>query len=173
MHFSQESAGFDEGDRVRLAKPFWGEPDRDSGVLLKDWSGPESGDLPTYPAGSAGTIIYPGNVSPEFIEDMKAQGNYVVAMDDGRTVYAGGPFPGVEGAGLERIPGQCQVAHQNGQVSVRPKFNDGDRVRLTQSFTSQNNGSSFEAGWEGSICPLTVHCGRMLANRLLSRESGR
>lgn len=87
---------------------------------------------------------------------MKAQGNYVVRMEDGRSLYAGGPFPGLEGAALERIPGQYQVAHQNGQVFMRPKFNDGDRVRLTESFISQNTGASFEAGWEGTICPLTV-----------------
>jgi hypothetical protein len=87
---------------------------------------------------------------------MKANGKYVVAMDDGRELYAGGPLPGVEGAVLERIPGLYQVAHQNGKVYLRPKFGDGDRVRLKQSFTSQNSGKNYEAGWEGVICPLTV-----------------
>jgi hypothetical protein len=153
---SAESDGFSEGDRVRLAKPFWGEPDPDTGTLLKDWSGPDRGDPPTYLAGSKGTIIYPNPASPEFIDQMKANGEYVVAMDDGRELYAGGPLPGVEGAVLERIPGQYQVARQNGKVYLRPRFGDGDRVRLKQSFTSQNSGKNYEAGWEGVICPLTV-----------------
>ena len=152
----EESDGFSEGDRVRLAKPFWGEPDPDTGALLKDWGGPDRGDPATYPAGSKGTIIYPDPAHPEFIEQMKANGEYVVAMDDGRRLYAGGPLPGVEGAVLERIPGQYQVAHQNGKVYLRPKFDDGDRVRLKQSFISQNSGKNYEAGWEGVICPLTV-----------------
>lgn len=50
--FSQERDGFCEGERVRLAEPFWGELDPDTSVLLKDWNGPDSGEPPTYPAGS-------------------------------------------------------------------------------------------------------------------------
>jgi hypothetical protein len=151
-----ESDGFSEGDRVRLAKPFWGELDPDTGTLMKDWGGPDKGDAPTYPAGSKGTIVYPDPAPPEFIMEMKANGKYVVAMDDGRKLYAGGPRPGVEGAALDRIPGQYQVARQNGKFYLRPKFSDGDRVRLKQSFTSENGGKNYEAGWEGIICPLTV-----------------
>jgi hypothetical protein len=150
------SGGFSEGDRVRLAKPFWGKVDSETGTLLKDWSGPDRGDPPAYPAGSQGTIIYPDSAPPEIILKMKANGNYLVAMDDGRRLYAGGPFPGVEGAALERISGRYQVAHQDGKVYLRPKFNAGDHVRLKVSFTSQNSGKAFEAGWEGTICPLTV-----------------
>lgn len=151
-----ESTGYSEGDRVRLAKPFWGEPDPDTGTIMKDWDGPHTGDAPTYPAGSKGTILYPDPAPPEFIREMKAAGHYLLAMDDGRELYAGGPFPGVEGAALERIPGQYQVAHENGKVYLRPKFGDGDRVTLKQSFTSQNTGRCYEAGWEGVICPLAV-----------------
>jgi hypothetical protein len=147
---------FNEGDRVMLAKPFWGEPDPDTGTLLKDWSGPDRGDPPTYPAGSKGTIIYPDPASPELIKQMKANSEYIVAMDDGRELYAGGPFPGVEGAALERISGQYQVARQDGKIYVRPRFGDGDRVRLTQSFTSEKTGKHYEAGWKGAICPLSV-----------------
>jgi len=153
---SPDSDGFNEGDRVMLAKPFWGESDPDTGTLLKDWGGPDRGDPPTYPAGSRGTIIYPDPASREIIEQMKASGGYIVAMDDGRELYAGGPLPEVEGAVLEKIPGQYQVIRQNGKLYVRPKFSDGDRVRLTQSFTSEKSGEHYEAGWEGVICPLTV-----------------
>ena len=52
---SPEGEGFSEGDRVRLAKPFWGELDPDTGTLLQglertgqrgpaDVSGPKSGN---------------------------------------------------------------------------------------------------------------------------------
>lgn len=151
-----DSDGFSEGDRVMLVEPFWGEPDPDTGTLLKDWGGPDRGDPPTYPAGSKGTIIYPDPASSETIKQLKAQGDYIVAMDDGRELCAGGPLPGVEGAVLEKIPGQYQVIHQNEKICVRPRFSDGDRVRLTQSFTSEKSRKNYEAGWEGIICPLTV-----------------
>jgi hypothetical protein len=153
---SPEGDGFSEGDRVRLAKPFWGELDSDTGALLKDWYGPDRGDPPTYPAGSQGTIIYPSPAPPEFVKEMKASGNYLVAMDDGRRLYAGGPFPGVEGAALERIPGRYQIVREGGQVHLRPMFNDSDRVRLTESFASQNSGKQYEAGWEGKIWAMAV-----------------
>ncbi len=151
-----ESDGFAEGDRVRLAKPFWGEPDPDTGTLLRDWSGPDKGDAPAYPAGSQGTIVYPDSASPEFIKEMKVNGSYLVAMDGGPWLYAGGPLPGVEGAALELIPGHYQVARQYGKLYMRPKFKNRDRVRLKESFVSQNDGKSYEAGWQGIICPLTV-----------------
>jgi len=153
---SPEGDGFSEGDRVRLAKPFWGEIDSDSETLLKDWDGPDRGGPPTYAAGSQGTIIYPNAAPPDFVREMKANGKYLVAMDDGRILYAGGPFPGVEGAALDRIPGRYQVARQGGQIQLRPMFNDGDRVRLTESFTSQNSGKQYEAGWEGKIWATAV-----------------
>jgi len=149
-----ESDGFSEGDRVKLAKPFWGKPGPDNPTLLKDWAGPSSGDVPTYPAGSEGTIFYPDDASPELIRDMKADGKYLVAMDDGQQLYAGGPFPGVEGTALERIPGHYQVGHQKGKVYIRPKFHLHDRVELTETFTSQ--GKTYEAGWEGRIGSLTM-----------------
>jgi hypothetical protein len=151
-----EVDGFSEGDRIRLAEPFWGEADSDTGTLLKDWDGPSRGDSPSYTAGSQGTIIYPNPAPPEVVNDMKVNGKYLVAMDDGRMLYAGGPFPGVEGAALERIPGRYQVARQGGQIRLRPMFNNDDRVRLTKSFTSQNSGKQYEAGWEGKVWAMSV-----------------
>lgn len=151
------SDGFNEGDRVRLAKPFWGKLEPEVGtVLLRDWAAPERGEAPSYEAGSEGTILYPDDAGREFIRDMKASGNYLIAMDDGRKLYAGGPYPGVEGVAFERIPGRYQVVHRKGKVYMRARFNDGDRVMLKQSFVSERTGSRYEAGWEGSIWALAV-----------------
>jgi hypothetical protein len=49
-----ENGGFAEGDRVRLAKPFWGEPDPDTGTLLRDWSGPDRGGARLIRPGAEG-----------------------------------------------------------------------------------------------------------------------
>ncbi|MGH3780624.1 MAG: hypothetical protein ACRDRO_08325 [Pseudonocardiaceae bacterium] len=150
----QASDGFNEGDRVRLAKPFCGKYNAERDILLKDFGGSSSGEAATYPAGSKGTIIYPDNPTAEFIAEMKERNIYVVAMGDGRELYAGGGFPGGEGAVLERIPGQYQVLRQNGKIHLRPKFDERDRVRLKESVTSRQTGSFWKAGSEGVVGPL-------------------
>ncbi|WP_371402064.1 hypothetical protein OHA10_29700 [Kribbella sp. NBC_00662] len=148
-------AGFEEGDRVRLAKPFWGSAEPGQKVLTWDPELEHSGADPTVAAGDEGTILYPDGADAELIGQMKLESKYLVGLDDGRELYSGGPIPGVGGATLERIPGHYDVYRKQGTVYIRPKFNDGDRVELLESFTS-TNGNHFEAGWEGSICPLTV-----------------
>ncbi|MGP4102979.1 hypothetical protein [Nonomuraea sp. KM90] len=150
---SPEHQGFSEGDRVRLVKPFWGEIDPSTGVLMKDWAGQDKGSEPLYAAGAKGTIIYPDDADPR---TMRAEGKHLVAMDDGRRLYSADPFPGVEGTPLERIAGRYQVAHHDKKVYLRPKFDTGDRVALKETFTSRQSGMLFEAGWTGMICPLTV-----------------
>lgn len=148
-------SGFEEGDRVRLAKPFWGSAESGEKVLSWDPELEHTGADPTVAAGNEGTILYPDDADAELIADMKLHSKYLVALDDGREVYSGGAFPGVGGAALERIPGHYHVYRKQGTVYIRPKFNNGDRVTLLESFTS-TSGSHFEAGWEGGICPLAV-----------------
>ena len=156
------TAGLGEGDRVRLVRPFWGVPDPDTGVLVQDWDAEDAGQRPTYRAGSNGTIIYPYPAPEDFVAEMRAKGNYIVSMEDGRRLYSGNPSPAPwVNTDLERIPGQYQVTHYNGKTYVRPKFYSFDRVRLRESFTCRNNGRRYEAGWRGRIFPLTTtlaHC---------------
>ncbi|TCO33394.1 hypothetical protein EV652_103395 [Kribbella steppae] len=148
-------SGFEEGDRVRLANPFWGSAEPGEKVLTWDPELEHSGADPTVAAGDEGTILYPDPATAELIAQMKLQSKYLVALDDGRELYSGGAFPGVGGAALERIPGHYHVYRKEDMVYIRPKFNDGDRVTLLESFTG-SSGNHFEAGWEGSICPLLV-----------------
>jgi hypothetical protein len=149
--------GFKEGDRVMLARPFWGELDEGTGVLFKDWNGAAAGEPPSYRARSQGTIIYPHPAPEDFINEMRAKGNYIVMMDDGRKLFScnSSPQPWVN-ADLRRIPGQCQVTYQNGRINVRPKFGKLDRVQLRESFICRNNGKRYEAGWRGQIDPRTT-----------------
>jgi hypothetical protein len=150
-------AGLGEGDRVRLVRPFWGVPDPDTGVLVRDRDAEDAGARPTYPAGSNGTIVYPYPAPEDFVAEMRAKSNYIVRMEDGRRLYSDNPSasPWVN-TELERIPGQYQVTHHQGKTYVRPKFNSLDRVRLRESFVCRNNGKRYEAGWRGRIFPLTT-----------------
>jgi hypothetical protein len=149
--------GFFQGDRVMLTVPFWGELDLATGVLVKDASGAGSGEPPSYQARSQGTVIYPHPAPDDLLYEMRAKGNYIVMMDDGRKLYScnssSQPWVNTE---LKRIPGQCQVTHRNGQTYVRPKFNALDRVRLKEGFICRNNGRRYEAGWLGRIAPRTI-----------------
>jgi hypothetical protein len=150
-------AGLGEGDRVKLIRPFWGVPDPDTGVLVRNRDAEDAGAQPTYPAGSNGTIIYPYPAPEDFIAEMRANSNYIVRMEDGRKLYSGNPSPSPwVNTDLERIPGQYQVTHHQGKTYVRPKFNSLDRVRLRESFICRNNGKRYEAGWRGRIFPLTT-----------------
>jgi hypothetical protein len=150
-------AGLGEGDRVKLIRPFWGVPDPDTGVLVRNRDAEDAGAQPTYPAGSNGTIIYPYPAPEDFIAEMRANSNYIVRMEDGQRLYSGNPSPSPwVNTDLERIPGQYQVTHHQGKTYVRPKFNSLDRVRLRESFTCRNNGKRYEAGWRGRIFPLTT-----------------
>ncbi len=150
-------AGLGEGDRVKLVRPFWGLPDPDTGVLVRDLDAEGAGARPTYQAGSNGTIIYPYPAPDDFVAEMRANSNYIVRMEDGRRLYSGNPSPSPwVNTDLERIPGQYQVSHHQGRIYVRPKFNSLDRVRLRESFTCRNNGKRYEAGWRGRIFPLTT-----------------
>ena len=150
-------AGLGEGDRVKLARPFWGVLDPDTGVLVRDRDAEGAGERPTYRAGSNGTIIYPYPAPEDFVAEMRANGNYIVSMEDGRRLYSGNqstsPWVNTD---LERIPGHYQVTHHQGKTYVRPRFNSLDRVRLRESFTCRNNGRRYEAGWRGRIFPLTT-----------------
>lgn len=151
------TSGFLEGDRVMLARPFWGELDQGTGILVKDWTGADTGEPPTYRARSQGTIVYPHPAPDDFVNEMRAKGNYIVMMDDGRKLYSCNSSPqSWVNTDLKRIPGRCQVTHQNGQTYVRPKFNSLDRVQLRESFVCRNNGKRYEAGWRGKIFPLTT-----------------
>lgn len=85
---------------------------------------------------------------------VKAQQKYLVAMDDGHELWAGGPLSGVEGAVPERIPGKYQVTRQDGQIHLWPKFNERDLVRVKASVTSQVSGARWDAGSEGYIISL-------------------
>jgi hypothetical protein len=149
--------GFKEGDRVMLTKPFWGELDEGTGVLFKDWNGAAAGEPPSYRARSQGTIIYPHPAPEDFVNEMRAKGNYIVMMDDGQKLFScnSSPQPWVN-TDLRRIPGQCQVTYQNGRINVRPKFGKLDRVQLRESFICRNNGKRYEAGWRGQIDPRTT-----------------
>jgi hypothetical protein len=146
-----------EGDRVKLVRPFWGIPDPDTGVLVRDRDAEDAGARPTYRAGSNGTIIYPYPAPEDFLAEMRAKSNYIVRMEDGRRLYSGNPSPAPwVNTDLERIPGQYQVTHHQGKTYVRPKFNSLDRVRLRESFICRNNGKRYEAGWRGRIFPVTT-----------------
>ena len=150
-------AGLGEGDRVTLVRPFWGVPDPDTGVLVRDRDAEDAGARPTYRAGSNGTIIYPYPAPEDFVAEMRANSNYIVRMEDGRRLYSGNPFPSPwVNTDIERIPGQYQVTHHQGKTYVRPKFNSLDRVRLRESFICRNNGKRYEAGWRGRIFPVTT-----------------
>jgi hypothetical protein len=146
------AGGFHEGDRVMLVVPFWGALDQETGILVRDRNGAQAGKPPTYRPRSQGTVIYPHPAPEDFIYEMRAKGSYIVMMDDGRKLYScnSSPQPWVN-TDLKRIPGQCQVTHQNGQTHVRPKFNRLDRVQLKESFICRNNGQRYEAGWRGTI----------------------
>lgn len=146
------AGGFREGDRVMLVVPFWGALDQETGVLVRDRNGAQSGKPPTYRARSQGTVIYPHPAPEDFIYEMRAKGSYLIMMDDGRKLYASSssPQPWVN-SDLKRIAGQCQVTHRNGQTYVRPTFNRLDRVQLKESFICRNNGQRYEAGWRGTI----------------------
>ena len=150
------AGGLQEGDRVMLARPFWGALDQETGVLVRDWNGAQTGEPPTYRARSQGTVIYPHPAPEAFVNEMRAKGNYIVMMDDRRKLYScnSSPQPWVN-TDLKRIPGQCQVTHKNGQTNVRPKFNRLDWVQLRESFICRNNGKRYDAGWRGKIFPLT------------------
>ncbi len=148
---------FSEGDRVQLAKPFWGKLDPGKGVLVRDASGAEKGEPPTYQAGSQGTIIYLHPAPPAVLWEMQTNGNYIVSMDDGREIYSTSPsgLPWVN-TDLVRIPGQYQVTHHNEKTYARPKFNAFDRVRLRDAFTCLDDGKRYEAGWKGKIFPFAT-----------------
>jgi hypothetical protein len=148
---------FSEGDRVKLAKPFWGVLDQDKGVLVRDASGAEKGEPPTYEAGSQGTVIYLHPAPPAVLWEMQTNGNYIVSMDDGQEIYSTSPT-GLPWANtdLERIPGQYQVTHHNRKSYVRPKFNAFDRVRLRDAFVCLDDGKRYEAGWKGKIFPFAT-----------------
>ena len=148
---------FSEGDRVKLAKPFWGELDPGKGVLVRDSGAAERGEPPTYQAGSQGTVIYLHPAPPAVLWEMQTNGNYIVSMDDGREIYSTSPS-GLPWANtdLERIPGQYQVTHHNGKTYVRPKFNAFDRVRLRDAFVCLDDGKRYEAGWKGKIFPFAT-----------------
>src|ERR1035441_5343827 len=75
------AGGFQEGDRVMLARPFWGALDQETGVLVRDWNGAQTGEPPTYRARSQGTIIYPHPAPEYFVNEMRAKGNYIVRSE--------------------------------------------------------------------------------------------
>jgi hypothetical protein len=151
------TGGFREGDRVMLVRPCWGELDPSTGVMVKNWNGAATGEPPTFAARSQGTVIYPHPAPDDFVSEMRAKGNYLVLMDNGQKLYScnSSPQPWIN-TDLKRIPGQCQVTYQNGQISIRPKFNHLDWVQLRESFTCRNDGKRYEAGWRGKIVPLTA-----------------